>query len=177
MTSSCIRGLHSWSAEFDGASWTAVFWIIGQLDGWHALAAHYRISRPTRPFEHRFVTVGLSMMAWYRYSMQIALTPEGITITPFSVFRPGHPPLHIPWSEVVCAQPVQIWATDALEIRTRAAPHVPLLLPRTLLAAHTRRLPPHTPCTDAVPLGWKVLCLLAGLAASMMLGMYLTFLA
>jgi hypothetical protein len=75
------------------------------------------------------------------------------------------------------AYPVHIWATDALEIRTRAAPHVPLLLPHTLLDVHTQHLPLHTPCTAAVPVGWKVLCLLAGLGGNMMLGMYLTFLA
>jgi hypothetical protein len=84
--------------------------------------------------------------------------------------------LHIPWSEVICARPVQIWASDALEIRTRAAPQVPLLFPRKLLDAYAQHLPLHTPCTAAFPMGWKVLCLLAGLGASMMLGMYLVFL-
>lgn len=161
---------------FAVGSWTVVFWITGQLDGWRALAVRYRTERPTRPLEHRFVTIGLSIIAWYRYSMQLTLTPQGITLAPFIVFRPGHPPLHIPWEEIICARPVQIWASDALELRTCAAPDVPLLLPRALFDAYEHQLAFVTPCTADVPVGWKVLSLLSGLGLSMMLGMYLVFL-
>jgi hypothetical protein len=169
-------GLMILTALGAAASWPAFFWIAGHLDGWRALAAHYRIPRPTSPPDHRFVTLGLSVMAWYRSSMHLAFTPQGITIAPFIVFRPGHPPLHIPWEELICARPVQIWATDALEIRTRAAPDVPLILPHALFDAYEHQLPLHTPCTAAVPLGWKVLGLISGVGVCMLLGMYLVFL-
>lgn len=77
--------------------WSGVVALIGLVSGWTALGREYRARTPVGG-----VGVAVMRMGWARYKnvARIEAGPEGLGIDVFVLFRPGHPPLRIPWSDV-----------------------------------------------------------------------------
>lgn len=77
--------------------WSGVVALIGLLSGWTALGRAYRARTPVRGDLAGTVRVG-----WARYNNVVRMDggPEGLGLDVFVLFRPGHPPLRIPWDEV-----------------------------------------------------------------------------
>jgi hypothetical protein len=76
--------------------WAFVCWLVALIGGWRRLAQVYRANEvPSEPgLFARFVAVGL---ASYRNTITVRMTPTGLHLAVMFLFRPGHPPLAIPW--------------------------------------------------------------------------------
>jgi hypothetical protein len=80
--------------------WSFTCWLIAWLAGWQRLAGVYRA--PTSPSTGKnyggiYGMVGISN---YRGVLNVQVTPEGLHLSVAKIFRPGHPPLFIPWKSL-----------------------------------------------------------------------------
>lgn len=77
--------------------WSGIVLLIGQLSGWTSLGTQFRARTPVAGQQVTGMRVG---WASYNNVARVEATPEGLGIDVFVLFRPGHPPLRLPWSEV-----------------------------------------------------------------------------
>jgi hypothetical protein len=113
------------------AFFSLVLNLLGYLSGWWALARVYRLhghfEGTRRPF--RRVSVGGIR---YNGSITVGTNSEGLYLAMFSLFRSGHPPLFIPWSDV-SAKVVKGWFwTRYLELQFAHVHGVRVRLPEKL---------------------------------------------
>lgn len=108
--------------------WCVLLWVIGGLGGWRTLARHYPLREPFSGHLHRFQRLQLS---WCNYSgcVTVGTNTDGLYFATIFLFRPGHPPVFIPWSEVASGEFVRRWYGSWLELRFAAAPRLRLRLP------------------------------------------------
>ncbi len=79
--------------------WCGVVWLISRF-GWARLATHYAIARPPAG-EAQPVMCGMVSAATYRGVLRFQPSPDGFYLWVNVLFRTGHPPLFIPWSDVI----------------------------------------------------------------------------
>lgn len=120
--------------------WCLVLWVVGSLSGWRTLARHYRATGPFRGTVRHFRS---AKIGWADYNGALALgtNPDGLHLAVFFPFRPGHPPLFVPWAEVA-ASPTKGWLLTYLDLRFERAPRVRVRLSAALgkqLAADANR--------------------------------------
>lgn len=121
--------------------WCFLIWAISWLTGWRVLARHYVVHGPFRGREHRFQRL---QMGWGNYGgcVTIGTNSDGLYLAVMLPFRPGHPPLFVPWGEVASAEFESKWYGSWLELRFSAAPRVRVRLPERvgkLVAADANR--------------------------------------
>ena len=86
---------------FFTAMWVGVTLLMSLIGGWGRVAKHYpAAAKPEGGRELRYVT-GMFGMARYKHVLTVITTDEGLYIENRFVFRPGHPPLFIPFSAVI----------------------------------------------------------------------------
>lgn len=102
--------------------WVVLVSAVGALFGWGRLARRYRAATPFRGTVRRFRSahIGLSN---YGGVLSIGTNADGLHLAVFPLFRPGHPPLFIPWADV-SATPVRTWLGPVLDLRFAQAPRV-----------------------------------------------------
>jgi hypothetical protein len=80
--------------------WVMTVVLIGRFGGWAKLGREY----PERPqlggHRFRFQSARMKLGARYGSCLVIGSDPAGLHVAVFFLFRPGHPPLFIPWHEV-----------------------------------------------------------------------------
>ena len=88
------------------AVWCGVVWLIGQA-GWRTLARAYATDLPASGRTFRFQS-GRIGHASYNGVLTISVEPEGIRLAVAAPFRPGHPPVLIPWDEISDIEPRKV---------------------------------------------------------------------
>jgi hypothetical protein len=89
--------------------WCAVVGMIGFLSGWQRLAKVYPLSEPIEKEK----TVGmqslnLSMFSRYNNCITFGVSDKGMSIRVMSIFRIGHPPMFIPWEDML-AEDIKVY--------------------------------------------------------------------
>lgn len=81
------------------ALWCGILLLLSRIGGWHRLAADFTAKVPPRGtrFGMQSARVG-----WVNYNScrTIYSSPEGLHISVWSVCRPGHPALFLPWDVI-----------------------------------------------------------------------------
>ena len=80
--------------------WIAFSHLISYLSGWRKLAETYPA---TQPFIGEWIRPWAVSMGWgvnYNGLISIGTDSAGIYLSVFFIFRPGHPPLFIPFEEI-----------------------------------------------------------------------------
>ncbi|MGC2164091.1 MAG: hypothetical protein WA634_19495 [Silvibacterium sp.] len=86
------------------ALWSLVCYGISWMGGWHRLAGQYRCEREFDGERWRFRS---GLMRWctsYRSVLTLGANRDGLYLAVFFLFRLGHPPLFIPWSEITASE-------------------------------------------------------------------------
>lgn len=78
--------------------WVAVARLLAQR-GWQRLAQAYATERPAAGQRVRVSSVRINGVS-YSNVVQIRVAPEGLYLWVMVLFKPGHPPLLIPWSAI-----------------------------------------------------------------------------
>jgi hypothetical protein len=111
------------------------------LSGWWRLSRHYRHRGHFDGTRRRFRSVSFG---WSNYNgaVTVGTNSEGLYLAMFLLFRPGHPPLFVPWADVT-AEVVKGWFWSRyLELRFAEVPglrvRVPLALGREIAADANR---------------------------------------
>jgi hypothetical protein len=86
--------------------WCAIMYWISFMGGWRQLATRYRSSSPISGTAWRFrsATLHHRMESNYGSCLKLTANEEGLGLSVFFPFRVGHPPLFIPWSEMLVSQ-------------------------------------------------------------------------
>ena len=81
------------------AIWRFVCWLLSTIGGWGRLAQRFATQQP--PSGQCFSSqIGMVGVASYKYVLKICTSPAGLYLDVFPLFRIGHRPLLIPWSEI-----------------------------------------------------------------------------
>ena len=95
------------------AVWTFVCLMIGSVSGWMALAKRFtRQSEPygdTRTAGPWFYSVYMRFWTHYSSLVHITAADDALYLSVLFLFRIGHPPLRIPWSEIRCSRTKYFW--------------------------------------------------------------------
>ncbi|HEX9669848.1 MAG TPA: hypothetical protein VGC93_10225 [Thermoanaerobaculia bacterium] len=117
--------------------WMGVVSLIARLGGWGALAAAYAApgstSAPGTPC-WRGQSGTLSGYMNYNGVLRVCADPRGLGLSVMVLFRPGHAPLLIPWSEIAASHAAGFFG-PWVELRFARAPRVVLRIRQGLAAA------------------------------------------
>ncbi len=112
--------------------WAGIMLVVSWLGGWAELA---RVYRPPRPFNGRrwwFQSASMRYRLNYGLCLIVGANAQGLSLSILLPFRPGHPPLFVPWSDITVASqksrafPYSLLGFGYVELRFRRAPSVPL---------------------------------------------------
>lgn len=106
-------------------AWAGVCWLLAGAGGWRRLAQHY--AQGERPFHgetRRFRHLSLGWLANYGNTLAAGRGPEGIRLALARLVLVAHPPLLIPWSDVVPPTVRGIGPMRTAEFRFTRAPDV-----------------------------------------------------
>ena len=83
------------------ALWALVSYLVGLLSGWIALSRRFRDSGAFYSYQWPFQSVRMRTL-WGNYNncASFGADEAGLYMAVFPLFRIGHPPLFIPWSEI-----------------------------------------------------------------------------
>jgi hypothetical protein len=87
---------------FFAGLWLFVVNGLALMGGWRGLALAYRAIDPPRGESFSFCSAQLGTVN-YKGCLRFVVEPKGLFISVLFPFRPGHPPLCIPWSDVSAA--------------------------------------------------------------------------
>ncbi|HEY7676970.1 MAG TPA: hypothetical protein VIG69_07845 [Candidatus Methylomirabilis sp.] len=128
--------------------WIALSIALSRAGGWAALAAVYRASEAFEGERWRFQSAGMRWGTNYGSCLTVGADAKGLHLAVPLLFRIGHPPLFIPWTDIsvtVMRRPVLTY----LEFRFRRAPAIPLRvgerLGRRIAAAAGQAWPGESP--------------------------------
>ena len=105
--------------------------------GWSALAGSYARSDRPEGTAFRFGSGNLGL-ASYRGCLWFVSGVRGLHVSVLFLFRPGHPPLFVPWSDVT-AHAVRGWVFEHVELGFARQPEVRLRLARSMVFTHYGR--------------------------------------
>jgi hypothetical protein len=80
--------------------WCMISALTARMGGWNALAKRYGVSIIPAGTVYRWQSMKIGAMASYNGAMNVSVSPRGLCLFPVLVFRFGHKPLLIPWSDV-----------------------------------------------------------------------------
>lgn len=81
------------------AFWCAICFVLSLIGGWHSLAQHYRLNGAFAGKRWHLRSGSLRLVN-YGNCLTLGADSTGLFMSILFPFRIGHPPLHIPWSEV-----------------------------------------------------------------------------
>ena len=85
-----------------------------------------------------------------RYSgvLRVHVQPDGLRLSVWALFRPGHPPVRIPWSEVASVERKTFLGLSRFEVRIGEPRITTLTLPASVVEAMRDVLPTAIPAAD-----------------------------
>ncbi len=130
--------------------WCGICMLISRIGGWHRLAAQFATRRP--PSGSRFIMEG-GRVGWARYRgcLTIYTSPDGLYLSVWLPFRPGHPPLLIPWAFVRNVTTRQILWTEVVSFDVGSPSMATLQLSRKIFEGHDFVTPGAIPAPPRLP--------------------------
>jgi hypothetical protein len=126
------------------ALWIGITFLIGATGGWRTLSKTYAATNEFTGKRWHMQSGTMGGFARYNNILTIGADARGLYLAVFALFRPGHPPLFIPW-EFVRIQERRGWVFTYVVFSFPASPGVELALFRKLgeqvAAAGGRPLP------------------------------------
>lgn len=107
--------------------WALITTLIARLSGWSRLAESYRTQDAFEGQRWRFESARFRRQANYSSCLTFGANARGLYLATLFLFRPGHPPLLIPWDDVTL-QRKKRWMFSYVELRFRRAPGTAMLV-------------------------------------------------
>lgn len=114
-------------------TWVVCCLLIGRIGGWSRLAESYR---HTGVFEGKRWSMRSARLRWgvpYGNVVTFGANGDGLHMAVLALWRPGHPPLFVPWRDVSVTE-ARGWLRRYIELRFRRCPEVPVRLHENLAA-------------------------------------------
>jgi len=116
------------------AGWLLVSFLLAALGGWESLAKHYATSAPFTGRCFRFRSAQFGSHVNYGGCLTFGSATWGLYLAVLPLFRVGHPPLLIPWSDV-SAREARTWFSAAVELSLAKVPGLSIRIARRLAEA------------------------------------------
>jgi hypothetical protein len=113
--------------------WILIWTIVARASGWAALAAVYRLQESFDGQRWHFQTAQMRWATNYGNCLTVGVSPRGLYLAVLFLFRPGHPPLLIPWPDVAAHMRERTWFTT-VELQFRRVPGIPFRIGARLAA-------------------------------------------
>jgi hypothetical protein len=113
------------------AGWILFAIPVSYMSGWHHLAKVYRASQPQSGERFRPWAASMRWNVNYNGMLSVAAGPQGLYLSMIFLFRPGHPPLFIPWADISATVERRWWFTLA-KLRFKGYDSTFLLIPLKL---------------------------------------------
>lgn len=111
--------------------WITVLVLISFISGWRELAQYYRY-KGQQIDKKRYMQSGTMRWAMgYKSCLTIGANFEGLYFSTFFIFRIGHPPLFIPWSDIKIGK-YKFFGFPMLEMTFTRTPSVTLTISQAL---------------------------------------------
>jgi hypothetical protein len=114
-------------------TWIGIGFLLSWIGGWQALAERYRATQPFVGERFWMRSAGMRWGVAYRNIVNLGADSVGVFLSVFPLFRAGHPPLFIPWSDISSSKERR-WLLDGVRLRFREVPGVSLLITTELAA-------------------------------------------
>lgn len=111
----------------------SLIWFIGFVTGWQRMARLYPMP-PVSPDEKQFRMRSLSFSAINSYNncVTFGISDMGLSISQMIVFRIGHPPIFIPWEDLLAEKKVYFKRIEVVRLVFVSHPKLQLLVSRNL---------------------------------------------
>ena len=91
--------------------WIAICIFLSRINGWHKLAQKYLRIDFVSGEKWRFRSAELRYSVGYNSCVNFVANREGLGISIFFVFRVGHPPLFIRWTDIEISKETRLFRT------------------------------------------------------------------
>lgn len=116
------------------ALWICVCKLISVFGGWKTLSQDYQANSA---FDGQKLWLkSVAMRRWTSYSncVNIGANKYGLYLSVLSIFRVGHPPLFIPWTDISTEAIPRRLLPDVVKFSFAKQPEVPIILFKKLAA-------------------------------------------
>jgi hypothetical protein len=112
-----------------------LFWIvvcrgIAQLSGWRTLAEAYPLLSDPTGGKLRFQSATLRWSSNYTGIVHMSVNHQGLALSVFAIFRPGHAPMFIPWADIRAE--VRPGLIPSVRLRFARKPAIPFIIGKPL---------------------------------------------
>tara|TARA_B100000686_G_C16384710_1_gene759344 strand:- start:42 stop:518 length:477 start_codon:yes stop_codon:yes gene_type:complete len=115
--------------------WFAIVGLLSLSGGWSRLARVYRDDMSEMTVGHTWGMQSLSLRGWCGYNNCIVIeaTERGVKVRPWTIMRPGHPPLFLPFDEMIMAKSRTMLGVRLKQVRMQKEPGISLDFRGTLV--------------------------------------------
>lgn len=110
--------------------WVVVLSLLANIGGWSRLAQHYQAQTKFQGKKWHFRS-GRMGLTNYSACLTIGLNNYGLYVAVLPLFRVGHPPLLIPWSDITTSKSKHFWISY-LDFTFAHVPTVTFKIPEQL---------------------------------------------
>ncbi|NIO04343.1 MAG: hypothetical protein GTN74_06920 [Proteobacteria bacterium] len=114
-------------APFFIVLWGVICHLISLMGGWRELAREYQMEGPFSGELFRFQSAQMRGRTNYSACLTVGGNVEGLYLSVLFVFRPGHPPLFVPWSEISGTIEKRKWFSR-VTLRFQRCPSIPFVI-------------------------------------------------
>ncbi|AXQ30476.1 hypothetical protein D0B54_18120 [Solimonas sp. K1W22B-7] len=111
--------------------WCGICMLISRVGGWRALGRFYRL-QGRFDGERWYLRSGSMGLANYNGCLTLGADAGGLCLAVLFLFRPGHPPLLIPWRDVTVEPYRMVFLFHRVKLGFRETPSVSLRISRGL---------------------------------------------
>lgn len=111
--------------------WCAISFTLSLIGGWFSLSQHYRAKQPFVGERWRMRSGSMRLVS-YGSCLILGSNAEGLFLSVFFLFRIGHPPLFIPWSEVASVEQYRSFFFPMVRFRFKQEPSASFKISRGL---------------------------------------------
>lgn len=114
------------------AFWFVIQSVIARMSGWAQLAEYYRHDGPFDGYKRRFqsitMTSGSLPPVAYANTITVDADTRAVYLSPFIFFRPFHPAIVIPHTDIEASEGRRFLVLPTVELRTNRAPEIKIAL-------------------------------------------------
>lgn len=108
--------------------WCAILFVVGRLSGWSTLAGRFRLASTFAGATWEFRSARMRWTFHYGNCVTVGANASGLMLSVLFPFRPGHPPLFIPWSEILVAERRKILFFRRVQLLLGREEQIPLVI-------------------------------------------------
>jgi hypothetical protein len=107
--------------------WICVCQLISTAGGWRLLSRDYRAAAPFDGKKLWFKSAGMRYWMNYNNCLAVGANTYGLYLAVLPIFRVGHPPLFMPWTEISTEAGTRRLFGDFVKFKFAKQPDVPVI--------------------------------------------------